>query len=177
MLIGLSVLLVAGCVDNSGGGPPAGDDVSLEVPGEIPGSPCPSLVAGGHEAALLDTPAAVEEWLAGCDPVDEDRRAALVSAVEDAGDKKLIAVRMVLGGCARDWSLMGLYHDDDVINVWVLVADTSHGVSGAACTDDIFWDEAFYYAAEGDFSAVQEAAILAGIYNPDLPGAPALPGG
>lgn len=172
---------LVGCglgVDNSGGEPPAGTDVSLEKRTELTDlEPC--WGASQDEAALLDDEAAVDAWLADCQNDDTaPMRTALLDVINGLGaQERLVGVRVVLGGCVQQWSLFGIYHDIDALNVWVLKEDTSYGVPNAACTDDIGWDGDYWIAAEADFSEVTEATLTVGLYNPDLPGAPALPGG
>lgn len=175
----LALALVAtslACADNSGGEPPPGTDVALEVPADVADISC---VSGGNQgaAALLQSEADVTAWLEGCTDVSPATRAALIAAAQESGDdKKLIGVRVGLGGCTRDWSMMGIYHDDDTLNVWALLHDSSYGGGQAACTDDFFSQDGYWFAAEGDFAAVTDAALVTGVFNPDLPGAPLLPG-
>ncbi len=176
----LVLLALTGCagVDNSGGEPPPGTDVSIESPLGLDAiSPC---VGGGQDCALLlDDEAAVDTWLAECASQDTTaQRDALVAAIDDLDDsQRLVGVRVVLGGCVQQWSFRGIYLDDNRLNVWILKEDTSYGLASADCTDDIGWDEGYWIAAEADVSAVTEATLTVGVYNPDLPGAPALPGG
>lgn len=175
----LAVTLM-GCgesVDNSGGEPPAGEDVSLEQrPALSELEPC--WGGGTDEAALLDDEAAVDAWLADCQNDDTaGMRTALLDAIDALDEQeRLVGVRVVLGGCVQQWSLFGIYHDTTALNAWVLKEDTSYGIPDAACTDDIGWDGDYWVAAEGDLSAVTEATLTVGRYNPDLPDAPNLPG-
>ncbi len=126
---------------------------------------------------LLDDEAAVTAWMADCLGNDGVRESVLLSLVSDQSDqKRLVGVRMIIGGCVRSWDLMGIYHDGDALNVWALLQDQSYGIPDAACTDDLIFDEQYFWVTEGDYSAVTHAALFTGTYNPDLPGAPDLPG-
>lgn len=88
LLLGLLALGSVGCgVDNTGGEPPPGTDVAIELPAGLDDlAPC---FGGEDAAALLDDEAAVDAWLSACDGTDTSAlRDALVAAIDALGDEQ-----------------------------------------------------------------------------------------
>jgi len=173
-LLLLLPLLLIGC-DNSGGPPPDGAEVAIESVGWGFVEPC----FGGDDlgAMLLDVED-VNEWMEPCGAPNQAKQQQIVNKIGELDDtRRLVAARIVLGGCVQDWWLRGLYQDGAVINIWVMKEDTSHNVTNAACTDDIGWAEGYWIAAEGDVANSTAATLISGSFNPDHAGAPLAPGG
>ncbi len=169
----LASLFLVGCVDNSGGEGPPGEDVSIESPGwEADPGACP----GPEEAVLLQDANDVDLWMTDCDQ-DPAKRNALLDVISGLdASRRFVAARIVLGGCVQAWDFMGINQDGETLHVWVLEEDTSYGRANAACTDDIGWAEGYWIAAEGDVDQATGASLWLGVFNPELPGSPALPG-
>ena len=178
MAIAVLVLLLTGCVDNSGGPPPPGIDLEIEHPLiEVPSVFCETP---DDEAMLLDDMTDADAWLAGCQEGtarDELRTQIETTITGLDANARLIAASIVGGGCVGGWSLFGIHLDDTTLRPWILKEDTSYGRSQVACTADIWW-QTDYWLVRGDGVGDADAVELwVGVYNPDLPGAPALPGG
>ena len=172
ILLLLLPLLSFACIDNSGGEAPSGTDLSLSAAGPSIGT-CTDF--SGDAIALLDSEAAIDTWLSGCPNEAAAISAALVPVLDELADgERLVAIRIGLGGCVQDWHLRGLFLDATTINAWALKADTAFGRGEQPCTDDIGVDERYVIA--GGAAAAREAKLTIGRYNPDLPGAPLLPG-
>lgn len=174
-LVALAALPLTACVDNSGGEGPPGTDVSIEAPGwDSDPQACP----GAEGAWLLDDDTSVDAFLSECFDEVPGKRDALLDVVGGLdANRRFVGVRIVLGGCVHQWDFMGMKQDGAVLRPWVLKEDTSYGRANAACTDDIGWDEGFWIAQDGDVGSVTSAELWLGSFNPELPGAPALPGG
>ena len=171
LLLLLPLVLLA-C--NDGGDPPPGVDVAIESTGWGFVEPC---FGGEDTAMILDSTEAVQAWMAPCAP-NAEKGAQIVNKFNELdASRRLVAARVVLGGCVQGQWLRGLTQDASTLYVWIMKEDTSAGVPGAACTDDIGWDEGYWIAAEGDVASVTEATLWLGSYNPDQPGAPDAPGG
>ncbi|MCP4498982.1 MAG: hypothetical protein GY822_03320 [Deltaproteobacteria bacterium] len=166
---------LAACTDNSGGASPAGDDVSFSSAGLDDLFSC---FAGEQEAALLDDENAVDDWLSNCEADDSvNVKEAILTEVEGLDDgERLVAVRMIFGGCVQQWHFMGIRQEADVLHAWVLREDTSYGIANAACTDDLGMSERYFIVSDGDVATATSADLVVGVFNPNLPGAPALPG-
>lgn len=167
------VVVASACVDNSGGPPPPGERVEHEpVFLESGGLSCLRFV---DDADLIATAADVDAFQAECDGMSdaaETELRALVDALE--GDDRLIIVSITLGGCIADTAIMGVYLDDTVAHVHVLRGDTSFGRGDVACTADI--GELVEIIRVHGIADATSADVEIGTFNPDLPGAPALPG-
>jgi len=173
-----AVLLGAGCVDNSGGEPPAGTELEEFTPVSLDagGLFCDSfqdgafLVHDGIEAqAFIDSQ---------CTNADPAVAAELVSTADDLEDTEAIVVLTIeLGGCLGEYGVFGFYlsDDGDTVTGWVLRGDSAYGRQSVACPADI-GQATEVYRVMGTADATQ-ADILVGVFNPDLPGAPAMPGG
>jgi hypothetical protein len=169
----LLLILLSACVDNSGGDPPPGEDVSVEAPGW---ESDPAACMGPEEAVLLTDEASVDAWLEECFEVGDQRQVLLdvIAGLDDS--RRFVAARVQLGGCIQNWDFMGLRQDGTTIQVWVLKEDTSYGRQNVACTDDLGWGVGYWIAAEGDVADATDANLWLGTFNPDLGGAPPLPG-
>lgn len=174
------VVAVAACADTTGDDPPAGDrptgiEVAVEVPANLPEMRCN---VAEPIAALLETEDDIDAWVDECVAVDETRYAALMgAAAESSNDKKLVAVRMGLG-CDQDWSLQGIYHDEDTLNVWVLRHDPNQWGIVNTCSDDVdSGTNAYWFVTGGSLATVTDVTLTVSVSNPNLPGAPLLPGG
>jgi hypothetical protein len=173
-LLLLLPLFLFGC-DNSGGPAPSGTELAIESTGWGFIEPC---FGGDDDAALLDSVAAVTTWLDPCGAPNVEKQNQIVNTMSELdGTRRLMAARIVLGGCTQDWHLAGLYQDAATVSVWILKADTSLNSANAACTDDIGWAEGYWIAAEGDLATATTGVLHLGSYNPAQPGAPASPGG
>lgn len=172
-LVALLAVLLVGCVDNSGGDAPPGVDVAVEVPDW---DTAPQACMGDEGAFLLTDEASVDAWFAEC-MEDVGQTARVLDAIGGLGsDQKLVAVRLILGGCVQAWNFMGMHQDAETLHVWVLKEDTAYGRTQVACTDDLGWANGYWVAAEGDVGSVTEANLWLGRFNPQLPGGPPLPG-
>lgn len=168
-----SLSFAVACVDNSGGVPPAGERVEHETV---------FLDGGGifcqifdDEAFLLTADTDVDAFKVACTELDATKEARLRELVDElTGDEALVIIIIGLGGCIHEAAVMGVYIDDTVAHAHVLKGDTSYGVANAACTDDI--GEAVEILRIDEKRTATDADVHVGIYNPDLPGAPALPG-
>lgn len=172
---GVALLGALGCpgIDNSGGLPPGGEELEWERVG-YPSLFCDDFTT---RAVLLTDAAATASWIAGCGATDGDDPTAMVEAAlaENGPDDVLVAVHVTVGGCIAESGLVGMYLDGTVLRPWVLVGDSSYGQDGAACPADIGLSIELARALGG--ATATSAEVKVGTYNPDLPGAPALPGG
>jgi hypothetical protein len=176
-LVVLGVLLAA-CIDNTGGPPPPGEELEVETI-EAPPLFCDSE---GDRSAVLNDQNDVDAWLADCDDDGTGSKESLgqdlLTALSGLGsDSRLIAARIVGGGCVGGWDLMGIYLDGITFHPWVLKADTAHGRRDVACPADIWWEDGFWIAIGPSVAFGSEAELWVGVYNPNLGGGPALPGG
>lgn len=169
----LAAALVLVACDNSGGEAPAGTELAIESTGWGFIEPC---FGGTDDAALLDSVEDVQAWMEPCGAPNDAKLNQIVNTMNALpDDKKLVAGRVTLGGCFGDWYLRGLYQDGDTIHVWLLKEDTSLN-QNTGCDADIGWDEGFWIAAEGDVATATTGELHLGLFNPELPGAPASPG-
>lgn len=173
-----AVTLGVGCVDNSGGPPPDGTEleeftpVSFDAGGLFCGS-------GGDAGFLIHDATEAQAFLDdSCEGHDAAAGQELVDAAGTLEDTEAIVILTIqLGGCLGEYGVLGFYlsDDDTTVTGWVLRGDSAYGRQNVACTAD--WGMATeVYRVMGAADAVQ-AEILVGPFNPDLPGAPALPGG
>ena len=167
--------ILVGCPDNSGGPPPAGTELE-----EFSRAASP---AGGifcdlfrDDAFLWHDAAEVQAFLdrdcTNADPTAADELLATAGAL--ATGEALVGVSVELGGCRGEFGVVGFYLDDVTVTAWVLRGDTSYGRPNTACTTDL--GGAFEVWRVTGAAAGSEAAILVGTFNPESPGAPALPG-
>ena len=163
-------LLLVACANN-GGAPPPGDEVSIESVNWGFIEPC---FGGENFGAMLRDVEDVQNWMAPCGSPNAEKQQQIVNTIGELDDtRRLVAARVVLGGCTGDWWLRGLFQEDALIHIWVMVEDTSLNAPGVACTADVGWAEGYWIAAEGDVAAATAADLVQGIYNPSHPGTPA----
>ncbi len=180
--LALSLLAVlalgAGCADNSGGPSPEGTALEEFTPAwlDAGGLSCEEyrdaafLIHDSTEAqAFLDSSCALT-----AQPV-ADEFLLLADALEDT--EALVVLTIELGGCLGEYGVFGFYlsDDGDTVTGWVKRADSSYGRQNVACPADI-GQATELWRVMGAADATQ-AEILVGVFNPSLPGAPALPGG
>ncbi len=157
-----------GCVpvDNSGGPPPSGDELDIEVLA-LPGT-CGNFQS---DAFLVRDQATLDAFLASCN-IAEASRAEWQTAVDGlaADDEVLIYANVQLGGCLGAFAIEGAFLEGTTVNAWVLRQDFAHGKPNSACTDDI-GEGAASMKVKGA-AAATDAALTIGDFNPELPGAP-----
>lgn len=171
LLVGLFAITHAatGCapVDNSGGPPPAGDELDIEVLA-LPGT-CGTFQS---DAFLVKDQATLDAFFASCN-IAEAARAEWQTAVDAlADDEALVYANVQLGGCLGAFAIEGAFREGATVNAWVLRQDFAHGKENTACTDDIGEGAASMKVTGA--AAATDAALTIGDFNPELPGAPQL---
>jgi hypothetical protein len=168
-LMSLVVLahVTTGCapVDNSGGPPPAGDALELELL-DLPGT-CGTFQS---DAFLVKDQATLDAFFASCDIPDASRAAWQTAVDALAADEGVVYANVQLGGCLGAFAIEGAFLDGTTVNAWVLRQDFAHGKPNTACTDDI--GEGAASMKVTGVGAATDAALTIGDFNPELPGAP-----
>lgn len=172
-LLLLSALTVA-CVDNSGGPPPPGEPIDFQP--VFLESPL-SCQLFQDAAFLLRRGEPLDDFLDECAAASGSAALAELEAEVDAlADEAGLVVTVVqLGGCIEEHAIVSVYRDGDTLRPWVLKGDSAYGREGVGCPADI--GEAIEVLRVIDRGGATTAEPHIGIYNPDLPGAPPLPGG
>jgi len=167
----LSLALSSACglvpIDNSGGEPPPGDELSFRFIAQTGN-------IGGVDDATLVTAANVSDTDACRSSFGEDAELPFCgdALAELQDDERLVVVRMQLGGClGPGLGVDGAYIEGETIHMHVIKSDYAYGRVDTACTDDL-GASAHAIAVKGAEGAT-EAAVTVGVYNPELPGGPA----
>jgi len=173
-LLGLFAVatLAAGCIDNSGGPPPPGDKLEYERVSFL------GMACGRYQdkAWLIEDQAGLDAYWGGCEFIANDDRQTVEAAVADLAEGDvLLGLDVELGGCIGETAFMGAYKEGDTLHAWLLKGNSAYGRGDVACTADI--GEAHEVVRVFGAGEVADVDITVGIFNPDLPGAPALPGG
>lgn len=164
-----SVLVLAGCVDNSAGDPPPGEEVGFEDL-DSPGFFCGLF---RDEAWLIVDEADIDGLEADCPDGPDTAALRTTLAATDPADA-LVVFTLAKGGCVGEHDIVSVYRDGDTVRPWIWQADSSYGRPRTACTADL--GEAIEVLRVDGAGDAADAALHIGTYNPDLPGAPALPG-
>ncbi len=162
--------LAVGCVpvDNTGGEPPPGESVSFRL-----------LAEGGapgdfSEAAFFVDQDNADTADACVDGEDQGANAFCTDALAELEPgERLVMVRIQLGGClGTGLGVVGMYLDGTTLNAHAIQSNSAYGMPGAACTADIGATN-FAVAVTGAADA-EEVTATVGVFNPDLPGGPAV---
>ena len=169
-LLALPLLAVA-CVDNSGGPPPAGTELTVERQPQLVGS-CSTF---RDEAFLIESSDELPAFFDECEGIPEDlRTGAYTDAIGELGaDDAFLFVNVQLGGCLGDHALQGAFLEGDTLHAWVLRSDAAYGRFEQACTDDL--GESGLKAIVRGGAAATNVDVVIGVFNEELPGGPALP--
>ena len=160
----LAPLLLAGCVNNSGGEPPPGDPVGgFEL--ILDSLAC---VEAGNRGEFIETVADANAWVQPC--VDGPQRNTvqerLISEVADlSGTAGLVAIDVPLTGCEQGLELVDLYLDGTTLRPWLLKRDTAWGREGNEC--GITGSAQTYFLMQGA-DRVDTIGLWIGRYNPDF---------
>lgn len=156
-----------GCapVDNSGGPPPEGTELDIEVLA-LPGT-CGTFQS---DVFLVKDQATLDGFFAACD-VGDASRAQWQTATDALADDEVLAYANVqLGGCLGAFAIEGAFLDGTTLHAWVLRQDFAYGKPDAACTDDIGEGPASMKVIGAQAATTAELTI--GDFNPELSGAP-----
>ena len=154
-------------VDNSGGPPPEGTELDIEVLA-LPGT-CGTFQS---DAFNVKDQATLDAFFAACD-LDDAARAQWQTATDAlADDEALVYANVQLGGCLGAFAIEGAFLEGTTLNAWVLRQDFSFGKPNTACTDDIGEGPASMKVVGALTATTAELTI--GDFNPELSGAPQL---